>query len=56
MTLLIAGIRFGTYAQDVKPARKERPQYENLDQDKEEVLLLKNVQRFTQNVCKKILI
>lgn len=30
VTLLIAGIRFGTYAQDVKPARKERPQYENL--------------------------
>ena len=30
VTLLIAVIRFGTYAQDVKPARKERPQYENL--------------------------
>jgi len=30
VTLLIAGISFGTYAQDAKPARKERPQYKNL--------------------------
>jgi len=30
VTLLIAGIGFGTYAQDTKPARKERPQYKNL--------------------------
>lgn len=28
VTLLIAGIGFGTYAQDAKPADKERPQHE----------------------------
>lgn len=28
LTLLIAGIGFSTIAQDVKPAHKERPQYE----------------------------
>ena len=30
VSLLIAGIGFGTFAQDAKPARKERPQYKNL--------------------------
>lgn len=28
VTLLIAGIGFGTFAQEAKPARKERPQFE----------------------------
>jgi periplasmic protein CpxP/Spy len=32
VTLLIAGIGFGTYAQDAKPARKERPQNEKRGQ------------------------
>ncbi len=32
VTLLIAGIGFGTYAQDAKPARKERPQHEKRGQ------------------------
>lgn len=32
VTLLIAGISFGTHAQDVKPAHKERPKYEERGQ------------------------
>ena len=32
VSLLIAGIGFGTFAQDAKPARKDRPQYERLRQ------------------------
>ncbi|MFN3487502.1 MAG: hypothetical protein ACK4YV_00130 [Emticicia sp.] len=32
VTLLIAGIGFGTYAQDAKPARNERPQHEKRGQ------------------------
>lgn len=32
ITLLIAGIGFGTYAQDAKPTRKDRPQHEKRGQ------------------------
>lgn len=32
VTLLIAGIGFGTYAQDAKPAHRERPQHEKRGQ------------------------
>lgn len=32
VTLLIAGFSFGTYAQDAKPAHKERPQHEKRGQ------------------------
>lgn len=32
VTLLIAGIGFGTFAQDAKPARKDRPQHEKRGQ------------------------